>query len=85
LELSQNSSTIDSIGTILALIYVFGGLVSQIYRYYRISNAEERQQTKWVVFALGIFIVLLVAGEITPVLLHRLSWDPCRLLGSIFR
>jgi hypothetical protein len=82
-----NSSTIDSIGTVIALIYVFGGLVSQIYRYFRISNPEERQQTKWVVFALGIFIVLLVAGEITPVLFSSLGvgtrpgfWD--QFLGN---
>src|SRR4029079_9635129 len=42
------------------------GLASQIYRYRRVSNAAQRQQTKWVVFggALAIigFIVALALG-----------------------
>ena len=48
----SDSSAVDSIGALILLIYAFGGLVSQIYRYYKISTSEERQQTKWVVFAL---------------------------------
>jgi len=69
----SNSSVVDSIGTLILLIYAFGGLVSQIYRYYKISTSEERQQTKWVVFALGIFIVLLIAGMLTPILIPSLA------------
>jgi hypothetical protein len=39
-------------------ILTFGAIIfSQIYRYLRVSNQIERQQTKWVVF--GIIIVLL--------------------------
>jgi hypothetical protein len=63
-----DSSAVDSLSTVLLLIYAFGGLVSQIYRYKRISTPEERQQTKWVVFALGVFIVILISGMLTPVL-----------------
>ena len=45
----------------LLTVTIYGTiLVSQIYRYRRVSTAEERQQTKWVVF--GILIV--VAGFI---------------------
>jgi hypothetical protein len=32
-------------------------LVSQIYRYTRVSNPTERQQTKWVMFALAVVII----------------------------
>jgi len=32
--------------------------LAQLYRYFRVSNAVERQQTKWV--ALGFFVVLVV-------------------------
>jgi hypothetical protein len=46
---------------------VFGigiGIFSQIYRYIRVSNREQRQQTKWIVLgvtaAVGIFIGLVV-------------------------
>ena len=69
----SGSSVVDSIGTLILLIYAFGGLVSQVYRYYKISTSEERQQTKWVVFALGIFIVLLIAGMLTPILFPSLA------------
>jgi hypothetical protein len=40
----------------------------QIYRYWRVSNVRERQQTKWVVFglasALGGLALVLIAGSI---------------------
>ena len=32
-------------------------ILAQVYRYFRVSNAVERQQTKWV--ALGFFVVLV--------------------------
>jgi hypothetical protein len=42
----------------LAALGVFGGLVfSQIYRYRHVSSPRQRQQTKWVVFAISIFFV----------------------------
>jgi hypothetical protein len=34
--------------------------VSQVYRYRRVSNPIERQQTKWVVYALGMIVAWLV-------------------------
>ena len=36
------------------------GAGSQVYRYRKISNLLERQQTKWVMFALVIVFVVLV-------------------------
>ena len=35
-------------------------LVAQIYRYRRVSGSVERQQTKWVVFAITAWIVVVV-------------------------
>ncbi len=44
-----------------------GGAASQIYRYLRVSNAEERRQTKWVVSGVAtLFIVVIIAFEIPP-------------------
>jgi WD40 repeat protein len=42
----------------LAVLGVFGCLVfSQVYRYRHVSSPQQRQQTKWVVFAFSIVIV----------------------------
>jgi hypothetical protein len=49
---------------ILGVLGVFGGsIVAQVYRYSRRSTPPERQQTKWVVLALGLFVLLLLTGE----------------------
>jgi len=38
--------------------------ISQIYRYYRISNSIERQQTKWVMLAMLVVMLILLTGLI---------------------
>lgn len=38
------------IGLLLALL--IGGIISQIYRYRRVSTLEQRQQTKWLLFGM---------------------------------
>lgn len=43
-------------------------LVAQVYRYRRVSNASQRQQTRWVVFGLGV----AVAGAYGPPALENL-------------
>jgi hypothetical protein len=50
------------------------GVASQIYRYRRVSNAVQRQQTKWVVFALLLVFGLLFLNSI-PLLFPGLR-DP---------
>lgn len=48
--------------TFILLGFLCSALVAQIYRYRRISNAVQRQQTKWVVFgiSLGLGCALIV-------------------------
>jgi hypothetical protein len=46
------------LGGILSILMVILAIGSQIYRYFRRSNALERQQTKWVVLVLGFFLLL---------------------------
>ncbi len=45
---------------------IFSGIATQIYRYRRVSNAVERQQTKWVIYGLTIslsgYIILRTLG-----------------------
>jgi signal transduction histidine kinase len=61
-------------------VLLFGGLLSQIYRYRRISSLVERQQTKWVVFSLligigGLQVMAIILGSIEhPHILFELIW-----------
>ncbi len=43
---------------LLLVVLMLGGVASQVYRYIRLSNLAQRQQTKWVLFG----IVIVVAG-----------------------
>lgn len=46
---------------LLSLAALFGtGVFAQLYQYFRVSNLEEKQQTKWVVFG----IVVTVLGDL---------------------
>ena len=55
--------------------------LAQLYRYFRVSNAVERQQTKWV--ALGFFVVL-VAGLVAVNLGGYLSTQHNGSLYALF-
>jgi len=48
---------------LILITYAAGGLASQIYRYRKVSTPTERQQTKWVVFAFGVFIGALITQQ----------------------
>ncbi len=45
----------------IPLILILGGFAAQIYRFKRVSNPEQRQQTKWVVYGAGIGFPILAA------------------------
>ncbi len=52
---------VASIGLVIAAIY------AQIYRYRKVSTAEQRQQTKWVLYGLGLWMVIgSVASIVWP-------------------
>jgi hypothetical protein len=58
-------------GLPLLAVVVGIGLFSQIYRYIRISNPIQRQQTRWVLFGVVVAVVLfivLVFLPLTPIL-----------------
>ncbi len=71
--LFPDSQPLNTIGLPIIFAFAFGGLVSQVYRYRKISTLEERQQTKWVVFALGIFISVLLLTPAVPSLFPTLA------------
>ena len=48
---------------ILPILYGVGGIASQVYRFQSASTPPQRQQTKWVVLALGLLIAGVVSDE----------------------
>ncbi len=49
------------------VVFVISLMATQIFRYIRVSNLVERQQTKWVIFAITIGL-LVEAGFSIPIL-----------------
>ncbi len=43
------------------------GLAAQIFRYARVSTRQQRQQTKWVVFGIALFMVMAALGVLFSV------------------
>jgi hypothetical protein len=52
--------------------YIASQVVVQVYRYRRVSNAVQRQQTKWVVYGFAVAI----GGFVGAVVLHELVLPP---------
>ena len=58
LNVNQSGATAGLIGGSLLVSFV----LAQMYRYFRVSNAVEREQTKWVVFAVIVGIILFLGA-----------------------
>src|SRR5713226_547919 len=60
----------DLLRTVIQFPPIVTLLFAQIYRYFRVSTPAERQQTKWVVFAIMAltiyFIALVILGALNP-------------------
>lgn len=58
-------------------------VVAQLYRYWRVSNPIQRQQTRWVVFTVTVGLVVFVGWYIPAMLFPSLSLTASRfsLLG----
>ena len=52
----------------LVLPGVLLALVSQVYRYWRVSDPVTRQQTKWFVFGLAVFVAMFFLAPRVPIL-----------------
>ncbi len=55
------------------MVWPVTSLVAQVYRYRRVSNQVQRQQTKWVLFAFGtvVLVILSLAGPFLYSLFNR--------------
>jgi signal transduction histidine kinase len=72
-------------GSLLAL--AAAGLYAQVLRYRNVSSAAERQQTKWVVYGVGLWVVCLLLASIPYIYLGgqpsgapRPWWEPVSTL-----
>jgi hypothetical protein len=54
-------------------VLVLSGVLAQLYRYRAVSGPVERQQTKWIVFALGGWLLIIFAGVVVPSLFIDVS------------
>jgi hypothetical protein len=63
---SQINIFFATIGPFL-IVPIFGFvLYAQVYRYRHLSNKVERQQTKWFLFAIGIFFAVIIGFAMFP-------------------
>jgi hypothetical protein len=69
---------------LVASVFLVAGLWAQVYRYRHVSGLAQRQQTRWVVFSLGLLFVVLFVGLIIPSLLADTanSWFAWTLLAT---
>jgi len=55
---------------ILLIIWLVAGIIAQVYRYFRKSNAFERQQTRWLLFGISIAVLGFAVYIMLPLLFH---------------
>jgi hypothetical protein len=69
---------------LVASVFLATGLWAQVYRYRHVSGPVQRQQTRWVVFSLGLLVVVLFVGLIFPSLFVDTanSWFAWMLLAT---
>jgi hypothetical protein len=63
-------SSLADLTELLFFVFIGSLVLAQVYRYWRVSNPAQRQQTKWVVFgfsaALAGFLVAISLYEFVP-------------------
>ncbi len=63
----DKTSALYGLLSAIAFLSMFvAGAASQVYRYVRVSNSEERRQTKWVVFGIAIMVLVTQAAFLLP-------------------
>lgn len=69
-------------------VFIIIGVYAQVFRYRRVSTLQERQQTKWFVYGLVLWLTLSILGFIPYVILQNLPigalqpwWSPLSQLS----
>ncbi len=62
----ESNTWFDWVSTIAWLSIFISGAISQVYRYFRLSNAIQRTQTKWVVCGIVAFVLITIVITSLP-------------------
>ncbi|HJZ46607.1 MAG TPA: GAF domain-containing sensor histidine kinase, partial [Roseiflexaceae bacterium] len=78
----------DRLWPVFLPLFVLTAIGTQVYRYRRLSNAVERQQSRWVLFGIiaglsWILLLVFYANVINPDLLHG-AWNKTIANGLIY-
>src|SRR5262245_9804035 len=58
------NTPVDQLTTLVVIGELATLAIVQLYRYRRVSNPIQRQQTKWVVFGIAVFVAISVSGGV---------------------
>ncbi len=56
-------------GNLAGIVWTFmfvSGTLAQIFRYQRVSNEQERLQTKWLIFGISVLVVYILIVQLSP-------------------
>ena len=80
-EIFFRGSPLGRLGDTLFICFIGSLVIAQVYRYRRVSNPMERQQTKWVVF--GVAIAIVGFGLLLTLVYLFPSFEPTGPLGQM--
>jgi len=87
-ELFNFKSLLSTLGSFGYFGFIIIGVYAQVYRYRRVSTVQERQQTKWFVYGLILWLVISILVSIPYIILQNLPagalqpwWSPFSQLG----
>jgi signal transduction histidine kinase len=82
------NTPVDELGFLVVLVELAALALVQVYRYRRVSNPFQRQQTKWVVFGLAVMVIVAVSGGVVAFIFDVLAgpgslyWLATNVVGS---
>jgi hypothetical protein len=62
----RSSPLASSLAGVFWTLMFVSGAMAQIYRYWRVSNEQERRQTKWLVFGVSVLVVYILIVLLSP-------------------
>jgi signal transduction histidine kinase len=82
--ISPDSFTFSDVSTTIIVFVIWIiilpilGIYAQIYRYRKVSNADERHQTKWVIYGLALWIGYIVFSSVPFIYITNLPADAAK-------
>jgi signal transduction histidine kinase len=87
-DLFNFKTPLSALGSFGYFVFIIIGVYAQVYRYSRVSTTQERQQTKWFVYGLLLWLAVSILVSIPYIILQNLPagapppwWSPLSQLG----